>query len=166
RQRYSFLMRQRRLVVESISVEASLPGDAPREAPAAGAQRAGPPRARAMRAMFSGGQWRDKPGYDRMGLQAGDEIDGPAIISEPNQTIVVEPDWRAVLTAGDHWVITRSKPLAAQGGVDSSVNPIMLEVFNNLFMSIADQMGLRLQNTAYSVNIKERLDFSCAIFDV
>ncbi|HWK70439.1 MAG TPA: hydantoinase B/oxoprolinase family protein [Burkholderiaceae bacterium] len=166
RQRYSFLMRQRRLVVESISVEASLPGDAPREAPAAGAQRAGPPRARAMRAMFSGGQWRDTPVYDRTGLQAGDEIDGPAIISEPNQTIVVEPDWRAVLTAGDHWVITRSKPLAAQGGVDSSVNPIMLEVFNNLFMSIADQMGLRLQNTAYSVNIKERLDFSCAIFDV
>jgi 5-oxoprolinase (ATP-hydrolysing) len=166
RQRYSFLMRQRRLVVESISVEASLPGDAPREAPGSCMRPAGPMRAKATRAMFSGGQWHDTPVHDRADLQAGDEIDGPAIISEPNQTIVVEPEWRAALAAEGHWVITRIKPLVAQGAVDSSVNPIMLEVFNNLFMSIADQMGVRLQNTAYSVNIKERLDFSCAIFDV
>jgi 5-oxoprolinase (ATP-hydrolysing) len=166
RQRYSFLMRQRRLVVESISVEASLPGDAAREAPHATERRAGPMQPKAQRAMFSGSQWHDTPVYDRADLQAGDEIDGPAIISEPNQTIVVEPEWRAVLTLEGHWVITRIKPLIAQGAVDSAVNPIMLEVFNNLFMSIADQMGVRLQNTAYSVNIKERLDFSCAIFDV
>src|SRR5690606_10362716 len=166
RQRYSFLMRQRRLVVESISVEASLPGDAAREAPHATERRAGPMQPKAQRAMFSGSQWHDTPVYDRADLQAGDEIDGPAIISEPNQTIVVEPEWRAVLTLEGHWVITRIKPLIAQGAVDSAVNPIMLEVFNNLFMSIADQMGVRLQNTAYSVNIKERLDFSCAIFDI
>ncbi|MFW7341347.1 hydantoinase B/oxoprolinase family protein [Pollutimonas sp. H1-120] len=166
RQRYSFLMRQRRLVVESISVEASLPGDAARVAPDSGTDRAGPVQPKARRAMFSGGEWHDTPVYDRAGLQAGDEIDGPAIISEPNQTIVVEPEWRAALSVQDHWIITRSKPLTAQAAVDSSVNPIMLEVFNNLFMSIADQMGVRLQNTAYSVNIKERLDFSCALFDV
>ncbi|MGB3289923.1 MAG: hydantoinase B/oxoprolinase family protein [Burkholderiaceae bacterium] len=166
RQRYSFLMRQRRLVVESISVEASLRGETPQEAALAVERRAGPPQAKARRPVFSGGQWHDTPVYDGAGLQSGDEIDGPAIISEPNQTIVVEPDWRAVLKDGGHWVIARSKPLVAQGEADSSVNPIMLEVFNNLFMSIADQMGLRLQNTAYSVNIKERLDFSCAIFDV
>src|SRR3546814_8726012 len=72
------------------------------------------------------GTWHDTPIYNRADLQAGDEIDGPAIIAEPNQTIVVEPDWRAVLTRADHWVITRSKPLSTQTDVDASVNPIML----------------------------------------
>src|SRR3546814_4783936 len=111
RQRYSFLMRERRLVVESISVEASLPGDPDQVAPVPATLRVGPPQATARRPMFSGGTWHDTPIYNRADLQAGDEIDGPAIIAEPNQTIVVEPDWRAVLTRADHWVITRSKPL-------------------------------------------------------
>ncbi|MGP1614522.1 MAG: hydantoinase B/oxoprolinase family protein, partial [Pollutimonas bauzanensis] len=134
------------------------------EAPAPARQ--GPARARALRPMFSAGQWRDTPVYERADLQAGDVLDGPAIIAEPNQTLVVEPQWQATLTRQNHWMLERLQPLTGQMQVSSEVNPIMLEVFNNLFMSIADQMGVRLQNTAYSVNIKERLDFSCAIFDV
>ncbi len=166
RQRYSFLMPGRRLVVESISLEASLAGDQVEEAPASVPDRSGPAQARARRPMFSGGQWHDTPVYDRADLQANDVLDGPAIISEPNQTLVIEPGWQATLTPANHWMLARPRPLTGQMDVSSQVNPIMLEVFNNLFMSIADQMGVRLQNTAYSVNIKERLDFSCAIFDV
>ncbi|RTZ48280.1 5-oxoprolinase [Candidimonas sp. SYP-B2681] len=166
RQRYSFLMPERRLVVESISLEASLAGDQIAEPPAPMSDRQGAPRPRAVRPMFSAGAWHDTPVYERSDLQAEDVLDGPVIISEPNQTIVVEPEWQARLTPENHWVLTRLKALTGQMEVSSQVNPIMLEVFNNLFMSIADQMGVRLQNTAYSVNIKERLDFSCAIFDV
>ncbi|WP_353147918.1 hydantoinase B/oxoprolinase family protein [Pollutimonas bauzanensis] len=166
RQRYSFLMPGRRLIVESISLEASLAGDQIEEAPAPAADRQGPVQTKAMRPMFTAGQWRDTPVYDRADLQANDVLDGPAIICEPNQTLVIEPEWQARLDVRNHWVLTRRRPLTGQMDVTSQVNPIMLEVFNNLFMSIADQMGVRLQNTAYSVNIKERLDFSCAIFDV
>ena len=166
RQRYSFLMPGRRLMVESISLEASLAGDQIEEAPAPLANRQGPPQAKAMRPMYAAGQWHDTPVYDRADLQVDDVLDGPAIICEPNQTLVIEPEWQARLDPRNHWVLTRLRPLTGQMDVTSQVNPIMLEVFNNLFMSIADQMGVRLQNTAYSVNIKERLDFSCAIFDV
>lgn len=166
RQRYSFLMPGRRLMVESISLEASLPGEPIQQAPAVAAHRQGPLQARATRPMFCAGQWRDTPVYQSADLQADDVLHGPAIICEPNQTLVVEPEWQARLSPGRHWVLTRAQPLAAQQAVGTQANPIMLEVFNNLFMSIADQMGVRLQNTAYSVNIKERLDFSCAIFDV
>jgi 5-oxoprolinase (ATP-hydrolysing) len=166
KRRYSFLMPGRVLIVESVSVQASLPSEPINEPAASAARRTEPLQARALRPMFSGGAWRDTPVYLRDDLQAGDAIDGPAIISEPNQTLVVEPGWQAVLSAQNHWLMQRTQPLASAQQVDENVNPIMLEVFNNLFMSIAEQMGVRLQNTAYSVNIKERLDFSCAIFDV
>jgi 5-oxoprolinase (ATP-hydrolysing) len=165
RRRYSFLMPDRALVVESVSVQASLPADPVNEASAPAASRSGNLNARAVRPMFSGGLWHDTPVYVRDDIESGDQIDGPAIISEPNQTLVIEPGWRAELSPQNHWVMLRTRPLAAHSQVDEQVNPIMLEVFNNLFMSIAEQMGVRLQNTAYSVNIKERLDFSCAIFD-
>src|SRR6185503_3635258 len=95
----------------------------------------------------------------------GDVIDGPAIIAEANATTVVESGWRAEVTAYNHLVLRRVQVLARRPAIGTTVDPVMLEIFNNLFMSIAEQMGLRLQNTAYSVNIKERLDFSCAIFD-
>ena len=98
-------------------------------------------------------------------MRPGDVIGGPAIIAEANATTVVEPDWEAIVTELDHMVLERARPRAAQQAIGTDADPIMLEVFNNLFMSIAEQMGLRLQNTAYSVNIKERLDFSCALFD-
>ena len=92
-------------------------------------------------------------------------IDGPAIIAEKNATTVVEPGWQARLTAAGPIELQRVVPRATQHAIGTEADPVMLEVFNNLFMNIAEQMGLRLQNTAYSVNIKERLDFSCALFD-
>jgi 5-oxoprolinase (ATP-hydrolysing) len=97
-------------------------------------------------------------------LKPGHAIDGPAILIEAHQTIVIEPGWRANLTAKDHLVLERVVPLPRRHAIGTDADPVMLEVFNNLFMSIAEQMGIALQNTAYSVNIKERLDFSCAVF--
>ena len=98
-------------------------------------------------------------------LAPGHKVAGPAIIIEPHQTVVVEDGWQAELTAKNHLVLKRIKKLARARAVGTRADPVMLEVFNNLFMSIAEQMGVALQNTAYSVNIKERLDFSCAVFD-
>ena len=93
------------------------------------------------------------------------DVAGPAVIAEKNATTVVEPGWQAVLTAAGPIELTRVVPRPTQHAIGTDADPVMLEVFNNLFMNIAEQMGLRLQNTAYSVNIKERLDFSCALFD-
>ncbi|NYT36626.1 5-oxoprolinase [Allopusillimonas soli] len=166
RQRYSFLMPDRALVVETVSVQASLAGARIEEPEAAVQPDAVRPAPRARRQVYTNGRWRDTPIHVREDLAIGAQIDGPAVICEPNQTLVVEPEWRAALAPAGHWTLQRIRPLAARSGVGAEVDPIMLEVFNNLFMSIADQMGVRLQNTAYSVNIKERLDFSCAIFDV
>ena len=98
-------------------------------------------------------------------MPAGAAVDGPALIIEPHQTIVVEQGWRAEITAKNHVVLTRVEPMARREAIGAKADPVMLEIFNHLFMSIAEQMGVTLQNTAYSVNIKERLDFSCAVFD-
>ncbi len=95
----------------------------------------------------------------------GATIAGPAIIAEANATTVVEPGWQALLTPAGPLELTRVAARSTQHAIGTQADPVMLEVFNNLFMNIAEQMGLRLQNTAYSVNIKERLDFSCALFD-
>jgi 5-oxoprolinase (ATP-hydrolysing) len=114
---------------------------------------------------FSGGKWRRASVYTRGKLAPGHRVAGPAIIIEPHQTVVVEDGWQAELTAKNHLVLKRIKKLVRARAVGTRADPVMLEVFNNLFMSIAEQMGVALQNTAYSVNIKERLDFSCAVFD-
>ena len=115
---------------------------------------------------FSAGEWREAGVYHREGLSTGDRVRGPALIIEANQTIVVEPGWTARLTAEDHVVLTRHQKMARSQAIGTrQADPILLEVFNNLFMNIAEQMGVALQNTAHSVNIKERLDFSCAVFD-
>ena len=102
--------------------------------------------------------------YDWRQLPPGSTIPGPAIVIESHATTVVEPGWTAEITERNHLVLTRVEPRPGQGTVGTEADPVMLEVFNNLFMSIAEQTGVVLQNTAYSVNIKERLDFSCAIF--
>ena len=101
----------------------------------------------------------------REALAVGAGVDGPALIIEPHQTIVVEQGWRAEITAKNHVVMTRVEPMPRREAIGTKADPVMLEIFNHLFMSIAEQMGVTLQNTAYSVNIKERLDFSCALFD-
>ncbi len=115
--------------------------------------------------MWSGGGWHDTPVYMRDELGAGTEIDGPAIIVEATGTNVIEPGWRAAMTLAGDLVLRRVVALQRQSAIGTAVDPVMLEVFNNLFMSIAEQMGATLEKTSYSVNIKERLDFSCAIFD-
>ncbi|MBW0172589.1 MAG: hydantoinase B/oxoprolinase family protein [Hydrogenophaga sp.] len=164
RQRFAFLMEGKGLVVEAVSVEAVVPGDAPHEPrfPLNAAREV--PRRETVR-MYSGGEWLDAALVVREDLRPGDVIPGPAIIAEKNATTVVEPGWEAVLTALDHLVLDRRVPRSVTYAVGTNVDPVLLEVFNNLFMNIAEQMGLQLQNTAYSVNIKERLDFSCALFD-
>jgi 5-oxoprolinase (ATP-hydrolysing) len=108
---------------------------------------------------------RNTPVYDREGLAPGARIAGPAVIIEANATTAVEPGWAAEVTGRNHLILTRVEPRPGQAGVGTEADPVMLEVFNNLFMSIAEQTGVVLQNTSYSVNIKERLDFSCAVFD-
>ncbi|MDO9357752.1 MAG: hydantoinase B/oxoprolinase family protein [Polaromonas sp.] len=164
RQRFSFLMQGKGLVVEAVSVEAVVAGDAPAEPRHATHERRDVPRRETVR-MYSGGQWHDAALVVREDLQPGDVIPGPAIIAEKNATTVVEPGWEAALTALDHLVLDRRAARAITFAAGTTVDPVLLEVFNNLFMNIAEQMGLQLQNTAYSVNIKERLDFSCALFD-
>jgi len=162
RQQFSFLMPGRPLIAEAVSVEAIASGEVFEE-------KATPPKEKANPAelvrMFTGGLWRDAPLYRREDLSPGARIDGPAIIAEANATTVVEPEWRATVTPLNHLVLERIFPRTGRVAVGTNVDPVMLEIFNNLYMSIAEQMGLRLQNTAYSVNIKERLDFSCALFD-
>ena len=164
RQRFAFLMKERALVVEAVSVEAVGAGDAPAEAvqPMHAPQPA--PVAETVR-LFSGGRWWDAALVVREQALPGFHVDGPAIIAERNATTVVEPGWQARVSERDHLLLERVQPREARRAIGTTVDPVMLEVFNNLFMNIAEQMGLQLQNTAYSVNIKERLDFSCALFD-
>jgi 5-oxoprolinase (ATP-hydrolysing) len=164
RQRFSFLMQGKGLVVEAVSVEAVVAGDAPAEPVLPTFEPRDVPRRETVR-MYSGGQWHPAALVVREDLRPGDVIDGPAIIAERNATTVVEPGWVASLTALDHLVLDRRAQRTVQFAAGTQVDPVLLEVFNNLFMNIAEQMGLQLQNTAYSVNIKERLDFSCALFD-
>ena len=115
--------------------------------------------------VFFQGKWRDTPVFDRENLVIGKKVEGPVIIVEKNATTIIDPGWSAVLRENNDLVLTREEPLAAFGDVSASVDPVMLEIFNNFFMSVAEQMGLVLQKTSSSVNIKERLDFSCAVFD-
>ncbi len=164
RQRFSFLMPGKPMIVEAVSVEAIVAGDAPAEPRHAEHPPRELPRRETVR-MYSGGQWHEAALCVREDLRPGDVIAGPAIIAEKNATTVVEPGWRARITALDHIVLDRAVPRALRFAAGTQVDPVLLEVFNNLFMNIAEQMGLQLQNTAYSVNIKERLDFSCALFD-
>lgn len=163
RKRFAFLMPDKALVLESVSVEAIGPGEAAEERPAEA--RPHRPEADARARVFCEGAFRDAALYRRERLGRGAVIDGPAIVAEANATTVVEPGWQAEITALGHLVLTRTAPRPERRAVGTDVDPVMLEVFNNLFMNIAEQMGLRLQNTAHSVNIKERLDFSCALFD-
>ncbi len=169
RQRFAFLMQGKALVVEAVSVEAVLAAEALPERTLAPHPPREVPRRDTVRIYTTGvdgtSGWHDAALVVREDLRCGDQIDGPAIIAEKNATTVVEPGWRARLTELDHLLLIRHAPRPQRHAVGTSVDPVLLEVFNNLFMNIAEQMGLQLQNTAYSVNIKERLDFSCALFD-
>ena len=162
--RFGFIDESKEMVVEAVSVEAIGGGAKFTEPvfPTTGESLASPTR---RTKFYSRGQWHEATVYTRAQLSPGQAVDGPAIVVEPHQTIVVEDGWRASITAKNHLVLERAVALRRQSAIGTDADPVMLEVFNNLFMSIAEQMGVSLQNTAYSVNIKERLDFSCAVFD-
>ena len=119
----------------------------------------------AVRRVYFEDRWQRTSFFDRATLRAGDVIDGPAVVLERNTTTVIEPGWRATVTLLDHLMLTREQAMRRDHAIGTRADPVLLEVFNNLFMSIAEQMGVTLANTATSVNIKERLDFSCALFD-
>jgi 5-oxoprolinase (ATP-hydrolysing) len=161
--RFGFIDESKELVVEAVSVEA-IGGGAKFSEPTLVASDAAlsPPKERTR--FYCAGRWRDAAVYTRDELAPGQRVRGPAIVIEPHQTVVVEDGWQAEITVKNHLVLERAVPLARVHAIGTEADPVMLEVFNNLFMSIAEQMGVSLQNTAYSVNIKERLDFSCAVF--
>ena len=160
-QRFGFVPQGARLIIDMLTAEAigvtgepvNLPDPKGTSSPAQ------------TRPMWSQGAQVDVPVVDRATLRLGDTVDGPAIITEPTGTNVLEQGWQAECLSGGNLILRRVAPLPREIAIGTRVDPIMLEVFNNLFMSIAEQMGATLANTAYSVNIKERYDFSCAIFD-
>jgi 5-oxoprolinase (ATP-hydrolysing) len=161
---FGFIDRSKELVIEAVSVEAVGGGATFKEKVHKTTRVKLPAPARRTR-FFSNGKWHRAHVYTRDTLSPGHKLKGPAIVIEPHQTVVVEHGWQAELTAKDHLVLRRIQRLKRARAIGTHADPVMLEVFNNLFMSIAEQMGVALQNTAYSVNIKERLDFSCAVFD-
>jgi 5-oxoprolinase (ATP-hydrolysing) len=165
RARFSFLMPGRDLIAEAISVEAVGRSDAPEERASDGAGERQPASPIEHATMVSGGEAHRTPVWRRDDLVPGQRLPGPAVIAERNATTVVEPGWEAEVTPRDHLVLRRVAERTVRYAAGTRADPVMLEVFNNLFMSIAEQMGVRLAQTAYSVNIKERLDFSCALFD-
>ena len=163
RARFGFIYDGKPLVAEAVEVEGEGGGAAISEPDLPLAEADATP-ARATK-VFSAGAWHEAGIYPRDMLRPGNRIVGPALVMEPHQTIVIEPGWSAEVTAKNHVVLRRTSRRAVEHAIGTDADPVMLEVFNNLFMSIAEQMGVTLQNTAYSVNIKERLDFSCALFD-
>ena len=164
RQRFGFISPDKPIEIEAIEVEALGGGDHPHE-PDLPLSIDELPEPQTTTRLFTGGTWHDAPVFLRAGLEPGHCIAGPALIIEPHQTVVVEPHWQAEVTAKNHLLLTRATKRETRAALGTNVDPVLLEVFNKLFTSIAEQMGYALQNTARSVNIKERLDFSCAIFD-
>jgi 5-oxoprolinase (ATP-hydrolysing) len=178
--RFSFLMRDKPITVEAISVEVTgaadeLDGGAELDDGAGSAGRSASERAQPGTAvssarvpMFAAGAWAQVELFPRSGLRSGHAIDGPAIIAEELATTVLEPGWQAVVSDRGDLLLSRVAARSAATDIapqSTAADPVMLEIFNNLFMSVAEQMGVRLQATSHSVNIKERLDFSCALFD-
>jgi 5-oxoprolinase (ATP-hydrolysing) len=115
--------------------------------------------------LWADGRWQKVPLYRRAACGTATRIEGPAVIAETTGTVIVEPGWAARVDAQANLILTRETAIARPAAAGTEADPVLLEVFNNLFMSVADQMGATLANTAWSVNIKERFDFSCAIFD-
>lgn len=180
RQRYGFAQPDKRLIVDAATVEVIGHTHSPAE-PEITKTRTTPLTPKATVRIYTADAWHDAPIYHRDDLCPGDVISGPALIIEPTGTNVVEPHWQATLTAKGHLIlktikkeIQRSKFKGQNNKADAlptsdsrlpTPDPVLLEIFNNLFRAVAEEMGVTLQNTSYSVNIKERLDFSCAVFD-
>lgn len=169
-QRYGFTMPHKALIIETVSVEV-IGQTPPLEDPWLTSKRSTLLTPVATVALYSKDNWHQAPVYQRDDLQPGDWITGPALIVEATGTNAIEPGWTATLTERNALILSKSasETLSSQQPVAEAIatkpDPVLLEIFNNLFQAIADEMGITLQNTSYSVNIKERLDFSCALFD-
>jgi 5-oxoprolinase (ATP-hydrolysing) len=159
---FGFTMQDRGLAIEAVSVEAISRGSSVSPEPSA-AGHSNQPVTRVP--VFFSGHWRDTPVWKRDEIAAGAMLQGPALIVESHATTVVEVGWQAEVTTELNLVLTRSVSRPGRIEIGTKVDPIQLELFHNLFFSVAEQMGAVLRNTAYSVNIKERLDYSCALFD-
>jgi 5-oxoprolinase (ATP-hydrolysing) len=163
-QRFGFVSPEKDIEIEAVEVEGIGGGSLIAEQDLAIAEQAPPPAPHTTADVFTDGRWQATPLFLRADLAPGMRIAGPALIIEDHQTVMVEPEWQAEVTAKNHILLTRIKK-KTDAKTGKKADPVMLEVFNNRFVSVAEQMGYVLQNTARSVNIKERLDFSCAIFD-
>ncbi len=170
-QRYGFIQSEKALIVEAVSVEAVELIDTP-EDPIISRHSPEPPAPIATVKTYMADSWQETPVFQRDMLQPGDTITGPAIIIEATGTNAIAPTWQAEITEKNHLILTQQTeisqsviPAKITNLTSNQPDPVMLEIFNNLFRAIAEQMGITLQNTASSVNIKERLDFSCAIFN-
>jgi 5-oxoprolinase (ATP-hydrolysing) len=165
RARFGFATPERPIIAETVAAEATLPGIAAEEATLAN-RTSGAPEPIDHVTIFTNAAEHRAPVFERTALLAGDRIPGPALVREANATTVIEPGWTAEVTALDHMILRRTEVLPTRVPAGSEKpDPVLLELFNNLFMNVAEQTGAVLQNTSMSVNIKERLDFSCAIFD-
>ncbi|POX43523.1 5-oxoprolinase [Streptomyces sp. Ru73] len=164
RTRYAFTM-DKPLIAEAVSVEAVGAAGGTSGHRSLAADREGPLRPLDTVRTFVAGEWRETRLYRRTDLRPGDTVTGPAIVVEDDATTVVDPGWQAAAGDRGHLLLTRVEARPERTAVGTAADPVMLEVFNSLFMAIAEQMGVRLEHTAHSVNIKERLDFSCALFD-
>ncbi|MDP6353033.1 MAG: hydantoinase B/oxoprolinase family protein [Alphaproteobacteria bacterium] len=163
-QRYGFSVPDKAVIVEAAAIELIGATETVEDAPSP-LESSPPPMPLAETTLTSGGARHTAPIHDRTRLRPGHILAGPAIVVEPTATTMIESGWQARVTERDHLVLTRITPRPRQTAIGTDVDPVMLEVFNNLFMSIAEQMGSVLENTSHSVNMKERLDFSCAVFD-
>ena len=163
KQQFGFIFDDRAIAIETITVEGA-GGGAPVEEEKSELTDSATPQAGTTE-IFTEGRWQTAVIYQRQDISAGHHMPGPALLIEPHQTIVIEPGWVAEVTSYNHIRLFRPEEKQRQAAIGTQADPVMLEVFNNLFMSIAEQMGVALQNTASSVNIKERVDFSCAVFD-
>jgi len=174
RQRYSFIMPEKSLIVEAVSLEVVETMNVADESIVANSRDAEAIAQQPISTvqMYVAGEWRETPVYRRQDLRSGDCITGPAMIVEATGTNIIEPGWEATITENNDLILNRrcTEIDADRIRVNSRLSavksdPVLLEIFNNLFRAIAEQMGVTLQNTSSSVNIKERLDFSCAVFD-
>ncbi|MCP4125929.1 MAG: 5-oxoprolinase, partial [Gammaproteobacteria bacterium] len=164
-QRFGFVDPDKEIIAEALQVEVIAVAEATPFA-LTKQTRDKPSPVHATHQVVMGGELHDTPFYLRHELTTGQRINGPVIIIEETGTIVVDPGWQARLTRCNDIILERYEPLPERLAIGTSVDPVMLEIFNNLFMSIAEQMGVVLENTAVSVNIKERQDFSCALFNL
>jgi 5-oxoprolinase (ATP-hydrolysing) len=173
RRRFGFVAPEKRIVIAALEVEAVGGGEEIEATlPLAPEEEARPADPVEPARFLSDGHWHDAVVLTREQLRVTEAVGGPALIIEPNQTVVVEAGWAVTLTATGNLELSRTRPRLSAATPQEcgephagKPDPILLEVFNNLFMNIAEQMGEALRATAQSVNIKERLDFSCAIFD-